>query len=404
MNNKDNTLEEAFARVTLADVWSEAPLAEGPLLRDGKYRSPFREDKTASFSVSRGMKAFRDFAREDIKGGVWKFVQLCHPDWSKADVARHIIRKAGLDPEAGRKPFNAAAWKREKQAVAEAVAVKRERAVKLVGSIPENKLGEAPEKVRMRYKEMVADGHRDTGWQARLAEERGWPLEWVEHLLIQGKLGRGSDASPCFAVEARTKRGDDRLLGYHRRFIDRESGKKGWYYVPNMKHYQREIAAAPFYLGNPDAADVWILTEGQWDAATIYGMLGGFSEHVLRESCVWGIRGAQGMEVWTSLYAARARTRRERLILCLVPDTDKAASRWLEARQERAGKPPLPSWAERLRSVTECRVVWLRLSGGAPLGIKDVNDWWQAVGEVGTARFVDALDRALAGKGEGLRG
>ncbi len=76
-------VDAAKARLTLADVWDMAPHAAQalpPANGVGVVRSPLREDRTPSFSIFAGGKAFSDKARADVKGGVWEFVALCRPD------------------------------------------------------------------------------------------------------------------------------------------------------------------------------------------------------------------------------------------------------------------------------------------------------------------------------------
>ena len=55
-------LREAIDQTTIDQVWELVPMAGPAPNRDGLIKSPFRDDKKPSFSISGGLKFWRDFA------------------------------------------------------------------------------------------------------------------------------------------------------------------------------------------------------------------------------------------------------------------------------------------------------------------------------------------------------
>lgn len=381
------TLEQAFDTLTLADVWDMAPNPNGTPcpMRDGVVKSPFRIDqKGQSFSISKGIKVFKDHADESHKGGVWAFVALCRPEWGKREIARCLIERAGGDPDAkdpNAKRQTFAEWKAKKEKATEDARTKWERQQLTLDPIKEDHLQAAPQPVARRY-ELSLERAADAKWQAELGAERGWPIEWVAALVELGRMGCGPKLQPEFSVEKYChKKGVWGLCGIHGRWFNAE-GRKMWSYRPMMKYDKAETVALPFVLGRVDAP-VWVIAEGQWDAATIYGMIGGFSEYPALQCAVFGIRGASGINVFMSHY--QQMIRRIKPVIVLMPDADKAAKGWTEDHREHAGALPTWSFARRLREIFKIEVKWMKCTAH-----KDINDWW-AAGTLTPETFTGAL-------------
>jgi len=361
-------LKEALERLDLADVWDMAGNPNGtpcPLRGPCVVKSPFRHDqKGASFSMDRNLKVFKDHGEREHKGNVWRFVELARPDWSKAEIARELIRRAGGDPdarEAGWKPKPKALYKAEcdrarDEARARIHAANTERPV-----VDPAKLRPAPEAIAAGWRRLLDEAATAPALTA-VCLERGWPLAWGCALVEMGKMALRRE-QPCFAVEY-----GNLLLGVHSRFRPRDGGK-AWYYSPSPKRDGLETVAAPFVLGAEDAP-VWIVTEGQWDAATAYGLLGGFDEAMDLEARVFGLRGSSGFNNFMALYGRAARDAGARVVL--VPDVDRAAAIWTEDDG--------PRWSQmrRLRHLYGIEAVALKFKPDAQAGGKDLNDFYKA--------------------------
>ena len=130
---------------------------------------------------------------------------------------------------------------------------------------------------------------------AILAEERGWPIQWVDALLNSSKISK--PVLP-WSAEQSTKRGfalkveepffsttrkrwELVTVGYHQRF--RASHGNAWCYVPHrpksdkaeeflehLKELNRTVAALPFVIGPLNRTRLLVITEGQWDAISLY--------------------------------------------------------------------------------------------------------------------------------------
>lgn len=362
------SIKEAKERIDLSAVWDLAPNPNGTPapLRGGVVKSPLRVDeKGASFSVTSDLKLFKDHAEPSHKGDVWSFVALSKPEWSKRDIARFLIEKAGGDPDAkdpGYKQKTKTALKDEKQRLREQVADRQKRENYKVESVPAEKLEAWPKGHKQFLSTVYDSGAVD---RRILAQERGWPKEWVDELYESSKLTLNKKGEPIFAVERIDDLGKCIFCGTHTRWRPDEGGK-AWSYRPNFKWDGREVAALPFQLGFVDAP-IWIVCEGQWDATTAYGLLCGFSDTMLIDACCWGIRGVSGVDVFLSVYRNRIRQQRPRILL--IPDADKAGSAWTE---DRGGK-----WCfmRRIKEITGVEVSALKLT--ATEESKDLNDFYK---------------------------
>lgn len=323
------TYEEAKARLDLTSCWSMAPNPNGTAVpqRGGVFKSPLRADnKGKSFSVTSDLRFFKDHAHEEHKGGVYKFIALCRPEWDKSQIVRCMIELAGGDPDA-RDP-NAPKRKKkdytaEKEKARDAAHSRRQRENLSIKPVDKDRLRVMPPKVRKSWQH-CQERARTMDFYNQLAEERGWQWEWVEDLVLLDKLGACPKGQPVFAVEVAKGGGEYDLLGYHSRWLPKHGGK-AWSYRPCMKWDKQEIAAAPFIMGRVESP-LWVVCEGQWDAITAYALLGGFYEQMTVEACCFGIRGASGVDVWLDVYSKLLRKHRPKILL--IPDADEAADGW----------------------------------------------------------------------------
>ena len=384
------TLNEALSRLDLTHVWDMAPNpGQVPAPKRGNVvvKSPFRLDhKGKSFSVDGDLKLFKDHA-DGSKGGVWKFIELCEPNWSKREIARELIRRAGGDPDSkdpSYQPKSRADRFREAREAGDRAHHDFIKQQTRLETIPPEKIGEIFGELKKRWNHYLLSDNTKS-FAAALAEERGWPVDWVIWLVDLCKLGFDKKGNPVFAVEAERPDGLLYDIGWHSRWIA-DNGDKRWAYRPNLKWDKREIVAAPFVLGST-YAPLWILTEGQWDAVTAFGMLGGFEDVMYVESAVFGIRGVSGRGVFMSLY--KDAIRRYNPCILLIPDADDAAVCWTE----NIGK----QWS----FMRQLKAIFPRLDGKLAAlklkrrgNLKDVNDFYKHAG-LRSERFVDMVTNAI---------
>jgi hypothetical protein len=163
-------------------------------------------------------------------------------------------------------------------------------------------------------------------------------------------------------------------VGYHQMF--RVEDRRQWVYVPYApakpkSGFQEELARRgegihpyPFVIGDPNA-DAWVITEGQWDAATFALASGSrFSGMAM------GLRGNHTVELFFQCFGAVIG--KVKPLIWLVPDNDTAGQRWLMRDPK---KPEVPSFVERLHQAG-ARQVWVS-NIRQELG-KDFNDLYRA--------------------------
>jgi hypothetical protein len=237
---------------------------------------------------------------------------------------------------------------------------------------------------------------RDSGPRIdALAERRGWPDSWVDILCDLGivswpDLPWSGKRYPAFRVDMP----DGTPVGYHQRIWTEEDGP-AWLFVPyapavassvftgKLRDYAagrgdgRLVQPFPFVLGKPANAEVWIITEGQWDAITVYGALGGFDDSFDLPLAVFGLRGAKGGPgMFLSAYGPLLRKVRPRL--WLMPDNDPASRWWDSVSQWDAQGRPVPlSFTDRIRKFVGDRAVIQVTRVDSAYG-KDFNDYWRA--------------------------
>lgn len=365
--------KEASAVLTLADVWDMAPNPNNSSCPIGAkvVKSPFQEDrKGKSFSVTADLKAFRDHRESSHRGGVYKFIELARPEWTKQQIVRHMITLAGGDPDEkdpNWRPKPKSQYYSELKMLKDSVANEIHFQNTVIGEIEPDKLRKIPPFLA-KFWESCVQRAENKAFLDRISQERGWPLEWVRGALVAGKIGVSAYGEVVFPVELSPDGWLNRCIGVHIRSQKGRSGPR-WWYRPNSRQDGQEVAPLPFYVGDVGAR-FWVVCEGQWDALTAYGLLGGFDPLVTDfDICCFGIRGSTGTDAFLKIHKERLRNRNPSIVL--VPDADRAASGWIECTPKRW------SFARRLReifnlsNVKAFKIVHRR-------DVKDLNDFYRA--------------------------
>lgn len=406
----------------------------------GVVKSPLRPDKTPSFSVFSSGKAFDDKAREGVKGGVWEFVQNARPELSAADVARLLVQRAGLrwpdkadfankgSPVAPIDEAARAAVLREERLAAKRAAElqadrdeeeRREARSGRAGAVPP--LLEWPSCVEERWNEGAAYRDARPDVLSKLCEARGWPVAWVDVLMGDDALAfpvearyeigaAGAKRMVAFRVQGPRVRGAGVELlnvGMHQKFYNVAEDSSGWRFFPAVPKeagqrkalarcsaYERELSELadarrvetgeamvpplPFVAGSLVGVKVVIICEGQWDALTLCGALGGLNVdgEGLKGVAIFGVRGVSGTRVMLAYWGAWLRSVRP--AVWLLPDNDgaKTGSLWYPPGRVADRKPGRAYFSEQLSALGARRVVVTPLRPEAGTG-KDFNDYYR---------------------------
>lgn len=424
-------LDRAYECLTIPEVWEYFGLGPDVPAGDGMYLSPFRKEKTPSFSISMDGKRAKDFGGEGYN--VAKFAKVANQYTQRfgrdGELAAALISLAGLEDfdRQNREAFQnrcrpagfaaVASVENQKMPSVRAptpqeielhLAEKRER---------ERRLKELPYKRRddafklpLRGEliepwpgfvaERFSSGSESKDMVKRVASARGWPTGWVEWLAWAEKMSYcplpwSESRYVAFKVECPVYAGmgkwrELRPVGYHQRcyFAPRGGveGRKSWVYVPNrpksertefqkrLRRLDRTIAPLPFVLGELKAPRLVVIHEGQWDAASFYGACGLMDGWDL-PIAVFGLRGVEGVRSfcehwlgWLLKYSPA---------IWIFPDNDVSGSgaKLHRSWTPEGGQMEMPSFAERLER-------WL----GYPPVVsvvdrekygKDFNDFWK---------------------------
>lgn len=118
-----DVFSQAKAAYTIYDLW---PLLRLPGEPKPTCKSPFRQDRHASFSIFDGGRAFKDHGGEGAGGDVIEFDRLA-TGWSHAEIREFFLERLGIDhhdpPSASRKtpgPHKEIQWPCELQIGTEA--------------------------------------------------------------------------------------------------------------------------------------------------------------------------------------------------------------------------------------------------------------------------------------------
>lgn len=382
---ESSNVSRALEVVLLPDVWELIDGSEAPA-RDGVISSPFRKDSNPSFSIFGGLARWKDQSTGEA-GGVWNFVHLARPDWSKQDIARYLIQKAGLEwnesgsTSKGFKPKSASTLARER--TEQNYRERKEFYGKRNAPIATlEKPAAWPQVVRDHFHAGPIEGFRIQ----RLAERRGWPVGWIEALVDAGllrfpELPWSPKRFPAFTVGITGYE----PAGYHQRIWTQADGP-AWLYVPYcpknptsglslaLNGYSGpRVQALPFVLGDPVKAELWIITEGQWDAITLAGALGFFDDCFDLPIAVFGIRGAEaGPAIFLGHY--KAQLERNKPFVWLWPDNDKAGGSWDGSNWDDFSKIRPKFFTDHLMDLTGCREIPMAI---VPDPHKDFNEYWR---------------------------
>ena len=375
----------------------------GVELKMGVQSRPGQEKESKpSFSVFQGKHGlnFKDHATGD-GGGSWNLVKLLRPEWSNKEVAEHLIRLAGMDPAEGK--MSNRQLREDLTRKRTEAARKHFRSLTDVPALPA--MASMAPHVRLRYKQGWDGLGEDAARREELAKQRGWLPEWVEDLRLRGLLSdpvlpwhvpgqKGSQRGFAFLVQlpkidARGRFTGFLSVGYHQRFRTAEG--HSWLFVPHRPKREpktdmdkalasagQSVAPLPFVIGDPNA-HLWVILEGQWDAATFFYVW----NHLPGAPPVFvlGVRGSNGTGVFLAAWA--------RLLKCLQPDVwcitdnDDAGLRWSEPAPHDPAEFRPHTFIDQLRAHGASRVAHSRLPAGAQQ--KDFNDWFALIGDASDA-------------------
>lgn len=301
------SIEEIKARYTIADAWRD----EGCPGEPGRScKSPFRDDKHASFSVYDDGRKFKDHA-DDCGGDVLDFIAKargCTPAEALA-VARERV-----------------GW----QPGAHGPALSRRREIPRVMPPADTAPNYRPEpmagEVRTTWDAGLHWLKIDADMQAEIDRWRGWPLGTTHFLAEEGLLAAPAANGPRGLAFVMQYPGRSAWIetGYHMRHKPRRKGDRVvWTYQPAGVG----MPGVPFVLGNFYGARLVIVCEGEWDACTFAAAAGWLADDTAWPDgvAVLGIRGASGWRTFIEHWRPRW-PRRPRFLL--VPDNDEAGLKW----------------------------------------------------------------------------
>lgn len=455
----NDDLQRAKDALTVLRLWEFAALPAAVEGRDGKFFSPFREERTPSFSISKEGRVWCDFGGgPDAKGGVWEFAERVWPNASPGEIAAKLIEASGIVPTPRRVEQPAAAGGAAeaspelKRAAAEMERKRRLREAEERPYLEREKWLQRPEikpaapwpaAVRERWAEGVKFLLENPKRADAIAADRGWPIGWAAELVRQNLLSfvverrfdlgdpRGR-RQKAFRVDAPVSKGAAAALdpiGYHQRFFLPPKGdlpaQKKWMFLPSVPKFRPQSAyeqalleygaqhgsvppapaalvpPLPFVLGDLKTTRLIVLLEGQWDAITFYGACGWFYDddqvEALPEAgvAVFGIRGAQGVDPFLGHWWPWLARVGARC--WIIADNDAAGGTWREAPPAERGKIQMPSFADRLKAAG-CRDVLVSWLKPGPWG-KDFNDYYKASAAAGRAPGPDAMRRWMQREG-----
>lgn len=399
-----SALRKALDRLTIRDIAQEAGLELTTNSRDGYGHclSPFREERTPSFHMSPKFKGkiAKDFG-DGKSYNVWTFAENAFPDDSKGDLAKRIIGIAGIADNAAHLNSTRGSSRAE---------ARRENERNLKKSIetwnanrslpPAAKPFEDPDFISERY----YDNGAGPSEIESLAVERGWPLEWAEEIatsqisycpLPWTEKGRGWSFPLICPFNCSSSGPVERKLfcGYHQRFL--VNGKNQWVFVPYLKdgygmnsfrnrtirHYRKKgfspgdsiVEPMPYVIGDIINPKLVIIAEGQWDAITLFGALGGFTDSGQTPVCVFGLRGVNGasklLSYWGRWLQWLSFERRVKSVWLLCDNDQQGKS--LLSTDVGNKRPPFNDW---IQEAIGCRTVASYFNRSE---FKDFNDYWK---------------------------
>jgi hypothetical protein len=341
-------IEAIRARISMRDLFERAGVAEfrkvGPSY---VCRCPFHEEKTASCHVHEHQFRFYCFGCA-AKGDPFEF-------WGRVRGITFVEAIAELAVVAGVSP-----------GVDSFVVTPRKEAKAQPDWFPLPLMGDALSKWNAGVTRLSNDPRK----QAELAEWRGFRLEFVEWLNRRGLVGLVpyyGVQRVAFAVQCPLP-GVDELatVGVHVRLEPNSAGnphpKQSWRYTPaRSEELPNGVGAWPFVVGDIRKANIWFITEGQWDACALIDLMEWDKSWPPRVAVI-GLRGATS---WPLLL--RSCEFPKGLICFAIADADAAGNEWwaaggfleqLEAKAEKVcpHRPSAPGCKD-LNDVTKAGLV-----------------------------------------------
>jgi len=389
MDAYTEALSRAIAAVNVIQCW-ERLLGDAPL-RPGLYRSPFRPDGKPSFSVFRardGGILCKDQAEGGKAFGSWNFVKLARPQWTSAEVADWFFHESGV-PKPDRKTLTKAEqrkWLVEQRAVEAAAErrILRDRDKALHATKQVEPTATWAQGQSACYAEGCTALASNPSRAAAVAKKRGWPVDWVcdlagIHHLMAVPVDYEGKRHVAFRVDRpRFERGVMQFepIGYHQRHFKvtaKGAEAKTWYYHP------KGLPAYPFAIGNFERPALVVITEGQWDAITLWGSMGGLAHDGAPFTelpvAVIGLRGASSVEVFLGSYYGWLAYHKP--LIWFLADADVAGKRWRDPDWTDRTRPRPVSFVERVQAITGRKAVISILKESTELG-KDYNDLYRA--------------------------
>jgi hypothetical protein len=412
-------LQAAIDKLDLVDVGHRAGLVFDKLSSRGvgACRDPFRsDDKHPSFQVvgdANGRAVgFKNYTSGE-KGNLWEFACRCWPGLSKGELADKLIDMAGTrNPEksAPKSAKDRAAEKRKEQ-----VAQRRRVEERVSKQLAMPLAAVPPEAAYSAVYDRFLEGCRYAAdrWLLldALSERRGWPDDWVGEMVATESIGypllpwkdegdQLNDRGWAFRVQGvRSPMAERDLeplvwMGYHQQYYMK--GRKSWVYCPYLSesnrpsnfqtgvaaHYakkgfasgQQVVDPVPFLIGDVHTPRLVVIVEGQWDAVTLYGALGGFESGSDLRVLIFGLRGVSSGEQLFSYWGRWLRwqvAERELKNIWLLADNDGPGKKLIRNRKP-VGEVPEVSFCERLKALLGCHVV-----ASYCAKVNDFNDYYK---------------------------
>lgn len=314
-------LEQAKQRLPLPELMAKLGFAEQA---KKSARCPFHEDRNKSFSVFQrpnGEWSWNCFA--GCGGGDEAAFLARVESLSNGDGCRRLIELSG-----GRGSHSCIPIRRP-------VSRRQQPACEPIPGMPDA--------VAQAWNEGVDYILAHEASAQRLADFRGWPLEFASYLIgcaaVSLPLHYNERGIAFQVVAPEGERGamTTRPVGYHIRLKGKVGDKATWRFLPNKSEHGHSIPALPYILGDFETASLLIITEGAWDALTL-GLAAGW----LGDDCLWpkgvgliGIRGASGCNTFLTHYR---RFWPDRANCLLLADADKAGESWSQGNDCFAAK------------------------------------------------------------------
>lgn len=294
-------IAEVKARYTIEDAWRDEGLPGKPR---ACCKSPFRDDRDASFSVYNESRNFKDFATGE-GGDVIDFVAKAR-NYTVAEAIKVIRVRIGVTGTRIRKPRP---WPNPMTPKPAPVMPKSVR------------LAPMPKNIRHDWDAGVQSLLNDPTACAKIDAWREWTPGTARMLAEHGIMGTprvwGERVTAFAVVDA-----FGHEAGFHARHEPKTTERARWSFTPGTP-------ALPFVLGGGHAANARevFCFEGQWDAICFASAAGWFDHETAwpDHAVVFGVRGTDGwrklLDGWGAILPKTAR-------FTLFPDEDAAGTRW----------------------------------------------------------------------------